>query len=604
MLRHSKRLNVLSWLLVLIITLVASGCSDEDREIGTAPAPSAGIVKYLFQQETESKVAAEMTTVSVTAFDKDWNQLNGASMVHPLIADMPKKGDYIVAEARVPEEATVLAYAFSNGTPSGDDDEAVEICVISLQEGKTEYTMSDNDELDDPVFAVYADAEHQTEQYKFEVGDELYPVVTVATKSGLKLSASVMQPVDQEVVAYTAATDTEPAKYVAKAEGSTAFILNVVNYYINSGSSVEVKPVTPPTPTPSPTVTPEPSPTVEAWVLPQEYELKQGLIYLGEDEVAADDVNTDLGIVYGENNVCQVIVQDSAEGDNVTYKLCDAEVTPSITSDTADHFTATYADGKLTVAVDSDAEIDETATIELTAEGYSFAKPLNVTVNGPTLREVTCKIPAGDYRVPRPSPTPSEMTSNRAIKAVAVDADGVPLRGTTLECETWEDMTTEGDYKTVKAQVPTNASALAIVVWYNMSEYTTDELVIPDYAIPWLGAALPAEDDEQTLTFVDDDKFIVTSIHDGDPYYLDEECSGGQVDSITVGTQIYVPMAVTTTSGTTLRAKGASASDTTVLSDSLKAVGAGKSFVVYDWGGGVQGFSQGFSIGYLTVTDD
>ncbi len=256
MLRHFKRFSVLSWLLVLIITLVASGCSDKDREIGTVSTPE-DTIKYRFQQETDSKIAAEMTTVSVTAFDRNREKLYGASMVHPLIADMPREGDYIVAEARVPEEASVLAYTFSNGTPTSEDDEAIEICVIALQEGETEYTMSDEDELNDPVFAVYADAEHQTEQYMFEVGDELYPVVTVATKSGLEMPASVLEPLDQEVVAYTAATETEPAKYVANAEGSTAFILNVMDYYVNSGSSVEVKPVTP-TPTPSPEPTPSP----------------------------------------------------------------------------------------------------------------------------------------------------------------------------------------------------------------------------------------------------------------------------------------------------------------------------------------------------------
>ena len=45
--------------------------------------------------------------------------------------------------------------------------------------------MADGDELEDPVLTVYADAEHQTEQTEFTVGDELYPDASAATKGGL-----------------------------------------------------------------------------------------------------------------------------------------------------------------------------------------------------------------------------------------------------------------------------------------------------------------------------------------------------------------------------------------------------------------------------------
>ena len=120
-----KRIKALALLLALdvLISLVSAGCTDKDREMGPAPEPSADTIKYLFQQDAASKVDAEMTTVSVIAFDEDWNRLDGASMLHSSIADMPRDGGYIVAEARVPEETAALAYSF---TGLDEDDGEIE----------------------------------------------------------------------------------------------------------------------------------------------------------------------------------------------------------------------------------------------------------------------------------------------------------------------------------------------------------------------------------------------------------------------------------------------------------------------------------------------
>lgn len=268
--RRLTKCGVLSLLLTLSLLLAwgAVGCTDKDREMGPAPEPSAETVKYRFQQEAAAaKVAAGMTTVSVYAFDADWNLLDGAAMLQSDIASMATDGDYIVAEARVPEEAAVLAYFFSNGGEYGQEGYDSEVYVIALQEDTDVYTMADGDYLEQPVLTIYADADHQTEQSEFTVGDELYPIATEATRGGMAIPVAVREPLDEAVVDYTAATETSEAKYVAKAEGTTYFNLSVADCFdINSRNYAVVKAVEPgpepePTPEPSPTVSPEPTPT-------------------------------------------------------------------------------------------------------------------------------------------------------------------------------------------------------------------------------------------------------------------------------------------------------------------------------------------------------
>ena len=265
--RRLTKCGVLSLLLTLSLLLAwgAVGCTDKDREMGPAPEPSAETVKYRFQQEAAAaKVAAGMTTVSVYAFDADWNLLDGAAMLQSDIASMATDGDYIVAEANVPEESELLAFFFWNGAAEDAEDYDSELHIIALEEGTNVYTMSDGDFVEKPVLTVYADAEHQIEQYEFTVGEELYPTAAAATRGGLELPTAVLAPLDTDVVAYTEASETSAAQYVAQAEGATRFTISVASFTIKSDKGVTVKAAEPdpgPTPDPTPTPAPDPDPT-------------------------------------------------------------------------------------------------------------------------------------------------------------------------------------------------------------------------------------------------------------------------------------------------------------------------------------------------------
>ena len=208
--------------LSLLFGLGIAGCTDKDREVGTASVPSEDIIKYRFRQDSASKVSAGMTAAALAAFDAGWNRLDGAYLLQSSIAGMAVDGDYIVAEAKVPEGAAVLAYCFTDGTADAAEYAEAEIYVIALEEGVTDYTMADGDLLQEPVLTLYADAEHQTVQSEFKVGEKIYPDAFMATAGGLEVPIAVMEPVDDAVVAYTAATETGPARYAAKSEGTPA----------------------------------------------------------------------------------------------------------------------------------------------------------------------------------------------------------------------------------------------------------------------------------------------------------------------------------------------------------------------------------------------
>ncbi len=253
---HTRKhiLALLLGALCLPLLLLASGCADQDREIGP-PEPAEDTIKYLFQQDATYKVSAAATTVAVSAYDAEGNTLDGASLLQTAIADMERDGDYIVAEAKIPANATILAYTFSSDAP----DSPLEMYAVALKDGQDVYTMSDGDALGAPeLFFLVPDVAQKGELFECAVGDELYPVAEASTAGGLKVPVTVLNPVDENVVAYTAATATTPARYIAQAEGETVFVLSLAGNEMLSEEGVSVKAV-PPTPTPTPTPTPSPA---------------------------------------------------------------------------------------------------------------------------------------------------------------------------------------------------------------------------------------------------------------------------------------------------------------------------------------------------------
>ena len=245
--------------LCLPVLLTAAGCTDQDREMGPTPEPAADTVKYYFQQDTAYKVSAAAVTAAVAAYDAEGNMLDGAYLLQSVIADMEREGDYIAAEAVVPEKTVMLVYTFSGDAP----DSAPEFYAVALQDGQDAYTMSEADAVGTPeLFFIVPDAAQKGWRFECTVGDALYPEAGAVTAGGLEVPVTVLAPVDEDVVAYTAAADAEPARYVAQAEGETVFVLNLAGYELISEEGVIVKAAPPtPTPTPSPEPSPEPSPT-------------------------------------------------------------------------------------------------------------------------------------------------------------------------------------------------------------------------------------------------------------------------------------------------------------------------------------------------------
>ncbi len=247
--------------LCLPMLMIVSGCSDSDREIGPGPGPEpvADTVKYYFQQDAAYKVSAAAVTAGIAAYDAEGDMLDGSYLLQTTIADMEREGDYIVAEAVIPAKAVKLVFTFSGGAP----DYPQEYYAVALQNGQDAYTMSDDDALGAPeLFFLVPDVEQKGWRFECAVGDELYPVAKAVTRGGMEVPVTVLEPVDEEVVAYTAATEEEPARYVAQAEGETVFVLSLAGNELLSEEGVSVKSVPPtPTPTPTPTVSPSPTPT-------------------------------------------------------------------------------------------------------------------------------------------------------------------------------------------------------------------------------------------------------------------------------------------------------------------------------------------------------
>ncbi len=631
-----------SLLLTLCLLLVwgAAGCTDKDREKGPAPEPSADTIKYRFQQDSAAKVSAEMKDVSVAAFDVDWNLLDGAFLYEDDIEDMDRDGDYIVAEAVVPEGTARLAYCFTNDPDGEAEDEEAEIYVIALEEGKSVYTMADGDYLEEPVLKVYADPGHQTEQYEFTAGDELYPVASVSTRGGLEVPATVFEPVDAGVVSYTEDSETGETQYLAEAEGSTAFILGAAKIFIfNSEEEVTVKAVEPgPEPTPEPSASPEPSPspspspepspspspepgTAAAWILPEGYEIKDGLIYDSEGAQVSDpaEIDAQLELVPGESCKCMAVETVTAADGSVTYKMLTAAITASIESETAAHFSAAAEDGAVTVSVSEDAETEETAAIVFSAAGCEFKNRLEVTVVS-AMRRITVRLQTNTAAAsPSPMPTviPSPMPSlssspqfEQVVKAAALDGEGGLLPGAVLVAGSVSGEPDAEGYTNFVIDIPRQTESVALIAAMTFVDAETNGSASAENAerfatvLPFLGIPI-GEEDTYTISKEDREKYMFVNmmsqggkvLKGGFGFYADDKFTEplSMSKSVYVGDKVYFcPEAENALGVKIICGKPISTDPSHIGTDPgmfdyadgvLTAKKAGTAYFIYDWYG-------------------
>ncbi len=351
-----------------LLSLAVSGCSDSDRSVDksvpeVSPSPEvspepAKIVSYLFMMSdgADPKVDSEAVEAEVTAYAADGSILEGAELLESSIASMTREDDYYIAEAAVPDEAELLTYTFRH------DSEVDGVYAFALTDGVDRYYMSYKDIIEEPDFKVYGDENHQTTKDTFAIGEALYPVATVTSKGGLSIPVTSIVPVDTNVVAYSAADDSADATYEATGEGQTAFTITAAAVEFETALAVTVK-------------------QSPVWILPEKYELKNGKIYLNDEQVSDPaEIDTELSILPGGETTCQLITVASGEGADATYELVENEVTAEITSDTAEHFSASVYAGMLTVTVADEAVTNETATIVCTGMGYTCKNELKMTV--------------------------------------------------------------------------------------------------------------------------------------------------------------------------------------------------------------------------------
>ena len=628
-----------SLLLTLCLLLVwgAAGCTDKDREMGPAPEPSADTIKYRFQQDSAAKVSAEMKDVSVAAFDADWNLLDGAFLYEDDIEDMDRDGDYIVAEAVVPEGTARLAYCFTNDPDGEAEDEEAEIYVIALEEGKSVYTMADGDYLEEPVLKVYADAGHQTEQYEFTAGDELYPVASVSTRGGLEVPATVFEPVDAGVVSYTEDSETGETQYLAEAEGSTAFILGAAKIFIfNSEEEVTVKAAVPgpepapePTPTPEPSASPEPTPspspepgTAAAWILPEGYEIKDGLIYDSEGAQVSDpaEIDAQLELVPGESCKCMAVETVTAADGSVTYKTLTAAITPSVESETAAHFSAAAEDGAVTVSVSEDAETEETAAIVFSAAGCEFKNRLEVTVAS-AMRRITVRLQNNTAAAspspmptvtlsPMPTVTPSPMPSpgsshqfEQVVKVVALDSGGGLLPGAVLVDGGVSGEPDAEGYTNFVIDIPRQTESAAFIAAQKVVGAEENSSASAENAerfatvLPFLGIPI-GEEDTYTISEEDREKYMFVNmmspgskvLKGGFGFYADDKFteSLSMSKSVYVGVKVYFCPEAENALGVKIICDKPISTDSGMFDYAdgvLTAKKAGTAFFIYDWYG-------------------
>ncbi|MDO5296089.1 MAG: hypothetical protein Q4F00_05510 [bacterium] len=619
-----------------------AGCTDKDREKGPVPEPSADTVKYRFLQDSAAKVSAEMTEVSVSAFDADWNMLDGALLLQGDIGDMARDGEYIVAEAVVPEGTALLAYCFTNDPDDEAVEEELEIYVIALEEDKYVYTMADEDYLEEPVLQFYADAGHQTEKSEFTVGEEIYPAASAATRGGLQVPVTVCEPVDEEVVAYTPASADSAARYTAKAEGASFFVLYAADsfwFFSENGVSVKAaepgpEPTPEPTPSPDPSPAPEPSPSpapepspspspdrVPAWILPEGYEVKDGAIYKGEEQITDPAaIETVLEMLPEETNKCRAVEAVNGGDGQVVYKALTAEITPSIESAHAAHFSASAQAGNIDVTVSEDAETEETAAFTFAAEGFEFQNGLNVTVLS-TMRHVTVKLQMsatphssgglsvsafglpgrrGNAAAPLllSDPAPS---ATRQIKAAALNARDEFLPGAQIFEEDFSKYVPDsGGFITIEADIPTRTKSLLFImnVWV---QYQGSYVVTP-----YLGLPIDAAD-TYSILIGDLPKYYFTSSLVPNRFgpYADEDLTDPKAE-FAVGDYIYFCLDKVNAKGVKASSSPPVSLNTAVVDAAdgrYKAVGAGNAAMKYNWYG-FEGLYEGTAASIRVVRPD
>ena len=332
--------------------------------------------------------------------------------------------------------------------------------------------MSYKDIVDEPNLTVYADPEYTVEQSVFSIGDPLYPQARAVTKGGLTVPVASIVPADTGVVSYTEASDAGGASYQAAGEGQTAFLITCGEAEFESAASVTVSPLTP------------------AWILPPGYELKDGMIYNGDEQISdPSSIDAKLNLQAGDSARFLLIAAAGGEGGAASYKRIDAEAAAEITSDTAAHFSAAAQDGTLTVEVSAEAEGGETASVACTAAGFEFRNQAEVTVV--STRRITVYVPCNSY--PNIS-VPVEVTYLIRIAAIGAGDQAVP--GARLDQEDISEMksgelgTRDDPYWKLEAEVPANAETVLLL--YDIRTYL--ERVTNDEVAPYFAFALTDED--------------------------------------------------------------------------------------------------------------
>ncbi len=597
--RKLFRFRFLLMLAVLgcLLSLLASGCSEDDRaennspvpavspspEVSPEPSPSlspapspapslspspspspspeaSGVISYLFlmQDGAARKVSSAAAEAELTAYAADGSILEGVELLESSIASMTREGEYYAAEAAVPAEAVMLAYTFRHGS------EIDGVYAIALNDGVERYYMAYSDLVGEPSLAVYADAEHKTPRKVFAPGESLYPSVSVKNKGGLAVPVTAVVPVNTDVVAYSAADDPAAASYEAAEPGQTAFSVTVAAAELETSSSVTVTEKTP------------------AWILPPQYELKDGKIYKGEEQIGdPSEIEAKLPLSSGGEVQCQLIAAAGGDGSDVSYEPFEADVTVEITSDTAAHFSAAAEGGILTVAAASEAESGESAAVACAAAGVEFQNRADVSVVG--LRQIAIYVPTMSYDAPE------DPEADNLIRIAAIGAGDQALEGAQLAEENISGLTTENlgtdddPYWLLEAVVPANAETVLLLSSY---QWTGSSGEVFCDLVPYFAFKLAADEDRYVMT---ENEFFV-------PYYdygiygtYEDAAFTERSNQFFVGEQVYFWPEITNNSGLTVKVSDIKSEDTSVIDENLKAVGSGSVWLTGSWYG-VEGY--------------
>lgn len=446
------------------------------------------------------------------------------------------------------------------------------------------YFMAYADLVAEPQLTVYADADHTESRTAFALGENLYPVASAATRGELSVPVDSVVPADTKVVSYTEGAEGKEAYYLTAGEGQTAFTVAYAEAEIESAAVVTVCAI-PPTP---------------AWILPPGYELKDGKIYKGSEQI--DDpsaIEAKLTLQAGEFVQYLLVDAESGEGSAASYKKIDADVTAEITSDTAAHFSAAVKNGTLTVEVSAKSEEGETASMACRAEGYEFRNKAEVTVV--STRKITVYVPCISYPlISDISPSPSMPAIKQLIRIAAVGAGDQALQGAALAEEDTSKITVkeldtqDHTYWPLEAEVPKNAETVLLL--YDLQ--IADDGQTDDWIAPYFAFKL-AEEDSYVMSgyefFPSLDNYWHFYTDDDLPWnsrfgtYADAALTQWSSD-FEIGDQLYFRSEMTNEGGDiTVSVSDLLSDDTGVIDENLKAVGDGAVIFTGSWYG-VEGY--------------